>query len=62
MGTKVALAVCIGIAVLYFVLLALVQSVLHSIFRAALYLYALNGEPPPGYERGDLLAGAIGHR
>lgn len=61
-GSQVLLLLCIGAAVLYFVLLALVQSVLHSIFRAALYLYALNGEAPPGYERGDLLRGAMGAR
>lgn len=46
--------------VLFVLLLATLQSVLHSIFRAALYLYAINrGDAPPGFGREDLLRGAM---
>jgi len=35
--------------VFYWIVLALVQSALHSIFQVALYLYARDGEAPDGF-------------
>jgi hypothetical protein len=60
-GTPVTVGVGIGVAVLYVIILGLVQSVLQSIFQAALYLYARDGEEPAGFA-GGLLAGALGSR
>lgn len=48
----------VGIAVLYWVCLAVVSSALSGIFRAALYLYATKGEAPSGYS-GELVKGAF---
>jgi hypothetical protein len=45
-----ALVVCIGLAVIYFIALALIQSALQSIFQAALFLYARNGQVPAGFQ------------
>lgn len=50
---------CIGVAVLYLIALALVQSALQSIFQAALYLYARDGQVPEGF-RSEALSGAMG--
>jgi hypothetical protein len=52
------MAVCIGIAIVYFILLALIQSALEAIFQAALYLYARNGQVPDGFDK-ELLSGAL---
>lgn len=38
-----------GVAVVYWIALAVVSSALSGIFRAALYLYATKGEVPSGY-------------
>lgn len=46
------------LAAVYLTGLALVQSALQAIFQAALYLYARNGEVPPGFEA-DLLSNAM---
>lgn len=62
LGSTAAIAISIALAVLYILTLALVQAALHSIFRAALYLYAVNGEEPDGFPGGDLLGAAIGSR
>ena len=43
------LAVCIALAVVYLIALALIQSALQSIFQAALYLYARDGQVPEGF-------------
>lgn len=60
-GGIVLLAVCVGVAVLYLVVLALVISVLQTIFQAALYMYVREGKPSPDFSA-DLLAGAMGPR
>jgi hypothetical protein len=44
LGGTVAIAIFVGLAVVYLVVLALVQSTLQSIFQAAVYLYS-SGEP-----------------
>jgi hypothetical protein len=49
-----ALVAGIILAVIYLLLLALVQSVLYSIFRAALYLYASEGTAAEGFDVGLL--------
>jgi hypothetical protein len=57
-GSVAAAALCIALGVIYFIVLALVQSALQSIFQAALYLYARNGQVPDGFEA-DLLGDAM---
>jgi hypothetical protein len=57
-GNPVAMAGGIGIAVLYFILLALIQSALQSIFQTAIYLYARNNEVPAGFQE-ELLRTAV---
>jgi hypothetical protein len=47
--------------VLYLIALALVQSALQSIFQAALFLYARNGQVPEGFEA-ELLGNAMARR
>jgi hypothetical protein len=41
--------VCIGLAVIYLIVLSLVQSALQAIFQTALYLYARDGQVPAGF-------------
>ena len=60
-GGPLVIALFVALAI-YILTLAMVQSALHSIFRAALYLYAINGEAPSGFGRSDLLRGAVGSR
>ncbi len=55
------IAVCVALAVIYLILLALVQSALQSIFQAALYLYARDGQVPQGFEA-ELLGNAMATR
>lgn len=43
---------------IYFVLLGVVNSTLHAIFQAAVYRYAVDGEPPSGFS-GDALRAAM---
>jgi hypothetical protein len=43
-GTVPAIITCIAIAVIYFIVLALIQSTLQAIFQAALYLYVRDGQ------------------
>ncbi len=57
----VILFICIGAVVLYFVLLALVQSALEAIFQTAIYFYARHSQVPAGFDEGDL-QGAIARR
>jgi hypothetical protein len=60
-GNVAILLVCLGIAALYLIVLALVQSALQAIFhifQAGLYLYARDGQTPPGF-RDAVLRGAI---
>lgn len=56
-GKRIFLAIA-AILVVYLVLLALVQSTLQTIYQVAIYLYAANGEAPPGFD-GQLVAGAF---
>jgi len=53
-GNFAAAALCITFAVLYLILMALVQSALQAIFQAAVYFYARNGQVPAGFEEGML--------
>jgi hypothetical protein len=57
-GNPVAIGAGIGIAVLYIILLALIQSALQSIFQTAVYLYARNNEVPAGFQE-ELLRNAV---
>jgi Family of unknown function (DUF6159) len=57
-GSAPILVVCIGLAVVYWIALALIQSALQSIFQAALYLYARDGKVPDGF-RAEVLSGAL---
>ena len=57
-GSMTALVACITLAVLYLIVLALIQSALQSIFQAALYLYARDGQVPEGF-RAEVLGGAL---
>ena len=60
-GTKEGMFVGIGLAIIYLLFLALIQSALQAIFQAALYLYARDGQVPPGFQA-DLLTNAITRR
>lgn len=59
-GSIAGIAVCIVLGVVYLIVLALVQSALQAIFQAALFLYARDGQVPPGF--GDLLGNAMASR
>jgi hypothetical protein len=58
LGNAAALIACIGLGVIYLIVLALVQSALQSIFQTALYLYTRDGQAPEGF-RAEVLAGAL---
>lgn len=49
-GMGTILYFCIGLAVMYMILLSLVQSTLQAIFQTALYLYVQNRTAPPGFD------------
>jgi hypothetical protein len=49
---------CIALAVIYLIGLGLVQSALQSIFQAAVFLYARDGQVPEGFEA-ELLGNAM---
>ena len=55
------LGVFASLGVLCFLILSLVQSALHAIFQAALYMYARDGAAPQGFESG-VLDGAMSQR
>jgi len=57
-GNILAMATCIAVAVVYLIVLALVQSALQAIFQSALYLYARDGQVPEGFEA-ELLGNAM---
>jgi hypothetical protein len=48
----------IGLGVIYLIILGLVQSALQSIFQAAVFLYARDGQVPEGFEA-ELLGNAM---
>lgn len=51
----------IVLAVIYFIVLSLIQSTLQVIFQTALYYYAKNGTAPAGFDN-VTLSGAVGQR
>ena len=53
-NANVLMGVVVGIGILYFLVLSLVQSALQAIFQAALYLYARDGITPLGFESSGL--------
>jgi hypothetical protein len=57
-GSKVILITCVVSAVVYLIVLALVQSALQAIFQTALYLYARDGQVPEGFQA-EVLEGAL---
>jgi hydrogenase-4 membrane subunit HyfE len=57
-GKGVVMIAGIGLMVAYLIALGLVQSALQSIFQAAVYLYARNGQVPEGF-REEFLSGAM---
>ncbi len=57
-GSGLGVIVGISLAVIYLISLALIQSTLQGIFQAALYLYARNGQVPPGFQA-ELLTNAM---
>jgi hypothetical protein len=57
-GVSATMIVCVGLGVLYLIVLALVQSALQAIFQTALYLYARDGQVPEGFRAG-VLEGAL---
>jgi hypothetical protein len=57
-GSGAAALVCIALAVIYLIALALVQSALQAIFQAAVYLYARNGQVAEGFQE-EFLSGAM---
>jgi hypothetical protein len=60
-GSGAVALVCIGLAVGYLIVLALVQSALQAIFQAAVYLYARNGQVAEGFQA-ESLSGAMVRR
>jgi hypothetical protein len=58
LGSGIALITCVAVAVLYLIVLGLVQSALQAIFQTALYLYARDGQVPAGF-RAEVLEGAL---
>jgi hypothetical protein len=57
-GNVALMAGCIGLGVIYLVILGLVQSALQSIFQAAVFLYARDGQVPEGFQA-ELLGNAM---
>jgi len=60
-GNAALIVGCIGLAVIYLIILGLVQSALQSIFQAAVFLYARDGQVPAGFEA-DLLGNAMARK
>ena len=60
-GSAAIIFLCAGLAAVYLILLALVQSALQAIFQAAMYLYARNGQVPEGFQE-EFLSGAMVQR
>ena len=54
LASSTAIAVCITLAAIYTIVLALIQSTLQSIFQTALYYYARDGRAPAGFETAAL--------
>jgi hypothetical protein len=58
LGGAVVGMICIGVAAVYLIALALVHTALQAIFQTALYLYARDGKVPEGF-RAEVLEGAL---
>lgn len=57
-GSFVVMATCTLFAVIYLIVIALIQSALQAIFQAAVYLYARDGGAPTGFDP-ELLADSM---
>lgn len=57
-GSVALMAGCIGLGLIYLVILGMVQSALQSIFQAAVFLYARDGQVPEGFAA-ELLGNAM---
>jgi hypothetical protein len=57
-GSVLMLAAGVALGVIYLIALALIQSALQSIFQAAVFLYARDGQVPVGFEA-ELLGNAM---
>jgi len=57
-GNVAVMVGCIGLGVIYLIILGLVQSALQSIYQAAVFLYARDGQVPAGFEA-ELLGNAM---
>jgi hypothetical protein len=53
-GNTVFAVACIGVAVIYFIALSLIQSALQVIFQTALYYYAKHKTAPAGFDAATL--------
>jgi hypothetical protein len=60
-GSGTTIITSIALAVIYLVILALIQSTLQTIFQAALYFYARKGQAPAGFQR-ELLVNSMGRK
>jgi TM2 domain-containing membrane protein YozV len=60
-GNAALIIGCIGLAVVYLIVCGLVQSALQSIFQAAVFLYARDGQVPEGFEA-ELLGNAMARK
>jgi hypothetical protein len=49
-GNAIMLITCAILAVIYLIVIALIQSALQAIFQTAVYLYAREGKAPAGFE------------
>lgn len=58
MGSTIALVACVGLAVIYLILLLLIHSTLQAIFQTALYVYARDGVAPAAFHA-EVLATAL---
>ncbi|HTV43250.1 MAG TPA: DUF6159 family protein [Candidatus Sulfotelmatobacter sp.] len=58
LGSAVAVFACVGLGVVYLILLSLIQSALQAIFQTALYLYARDGIVPQGFHE-EVLGSAL---
>jgi hypothetical protein len=57
-GKAALMVACLGLGVIYLIVLGLVQSALQSIYQAAVFLYARDGQVPEGFEA-ELLGSAM---
>lgn len=58
-GHSAVIVACVGVAIIYWILLSLIHTALQTIFQTALYLYARDGVVPQGFHA-EVLGTAIG--